>query len=130
MHHSACIKAQPFEVDSWRGYASWVAKAALLESHTGRRTGLTPAQWLCQGFCLCWFELHSVFMQALPKCSIAEAEQQTGDADDEEEEQQQAPSPTKGGGGLFGRTQAVKAQPPQVRVSPPAAPALSHALEA
>ena len=58
-------------------------------------------------------------MQALPNCSIAEAEQQTGDGDDEEEEQQQASSPTKGGGGPFGRTQAVKAQPPQVTIDNP-----------
>ena len=56
-------------------------------------------------------------MQALPNCSIAEAEQQAGDVPDEEEEQQQASSPTKGGGGLFGRTQAVKAQPPQVSIA-------------
>ena len=55
-------------------------------------------------------------MQALPNCSIAEAEQQTGDGDDEEEEQQQASSPTKG---PFGRTQAVKAQPPQVTIDNP-----------
>ena len=56
-------------------------------------------------------------MQALPNCSIAEAEQQEGGGEAEEEEQQQAPSPAKGGRGAFGRTQAVKAQSPQVSVN-------------
>lgn len=60
-------------------------------------------------------------MQALPNCSIAEAEQQGG-GEVEEDEQQQAPSPAKGGRGAFGRTQAVKAQSPQVRVTSPISP--------
>lgn len=60
-------------------------------------------------------------MQALPNCSIAEAEQQGG-GEVEEEEQQQAPSPAKGGRGAFGRTQAVKAQSPQVAPPPPRPP--------
>lgn len=55
-------------------------------------------------------------MQALPNCSIAETEQQKGaGGGDKEEEQQQAPSPAKAGG-LFGRTQTIKAQPPKAKV--------------
>ena len=53
--------------------------------------------------------------QALPNSSIAEAEEE-GQADKEEEQQQQqAPSPAKAVG-KFGRTQAIKSQPPQEEV--------------
>ena len=112
------------------GVLPGVPKATLLESNTSLQA-VAQAYLLLSGMPRLLFlhlGLHSVSMQALPDCSIAEAEQQTGDAEDEEEEQQQAPSPTKGGGGLFGRTQAVKAQTPQVRVSP--LPPPSPALEA
>jgi len=53
--------------------------------------------------------------QALPGCSIAEAPQ-GGDDEEEEEEQQQEQSLAKGLGAVFGRTQAVKAQPQQPQV--------------
>ena len=51
-------------------------------------------------------------MQVLPDCSISEAAQEN----DAEEEQQQEVSPGKGLGGIFGRTQSVKAQPQQPQV--------------
>ena len=51
-------------------------------------------------------------MQVLSDCSISEAAQEN----DAEEEQQQEVSPGKGLGGIFGRTQSVKAQPQQPQV--------------
>ncbi len=53
-------------------------------------------------------------MQALPDCSIAEEAQEEEEAEEQEEEQG-LPSPVKG---LFGRTQALKAQPQQAEVMP------------
>ena len=52
-------------------------------------------------------------MQALPDCSIAEEAQEEEEAEEQEEEQG-LPSPVKG---LFGRTQALKAQPQQPEVN-------------
>lgn len=54
-------------------------------------------------------------MQALPDCSIAEEAQEEEEEAEEQEEKQGLPSPVKG---LFGRTQALKAQPQQPEVMP------------
>ncbi len=54
-------------------------------------------------------------MQALPDCSIAEEAQDEDEEAAEQEEEQGLPLPAKG---LFGRTQAVKAQPQQPKVMP------------
>lgn len=56
-------------------------------------------------------------VQVLPQCSIAEEASGAAEAEEEEEEDasplQAASTPPKPSG-LFGRTQQVKAQPPQV----------------
>ena len=44
----------------------------------------------------------------LPQCNISEEEQE--EEQEEQEEEPQAPAPSKGSGGLFGRTQKVKAE--------------------
>ncbi len=54
-------------------------------------------------------------MQALPDCSIAEEAQEGDEEAGGQEEEQGLPLPAKG---LFGRTQAVKAQPQQPEVLP------------
>lgn len=54
-------------------------------------------------------------MQALPDCSIAEEAQDEDEEVAEQEEGQGLPPPAKG---LFGRTQALKAQPQQSAVMP------------
>ena len=54
-------------------------------------------------------------MQALPDCSIAEEAQEEEEEAEEQEEEQDLPLPVKG---LFGRTQALKAQPQQPEVMP------------
>ena len=66
-----------------------------------------------------------IVSQALPNASIAEAEQEEEAAEEAEQEEeqeedeapQQLPSPVKALG-RFGRTQAIKAQPPQAQVLP------------
>ena len=54
-------------------------------------------------------------MQALPDCSIAEEAQDEDEEAGGQEEEQGLPLPAKG---LFGRTQALKAQPQQPEVMP------------
>ncbi len=54
-------------------------------------------------------------MQALPDCNIAEEAQEEDEEAGGQEEEQGLPLPAKG---LFGRTQALKAQPQQPEVMP------------
>ena len=57
------------------------------------------------------------FVQVLPEASITEEEGGAGEVEEEEEQPPQAQAlPSKGPGGLFGRTQQLKAQPQEPEV--------------
>ena len=49
------------------------------------------------------------YMQVLPQCNISEEEQEEEQQEEEQDEEPQAPPQPKSSGGLFGRTQKLKA---------------------